>query len=138
MRTSSYADLRSAWRRRALATLAAVAATLVACDTEPRPLQDWREMAGGDAARGSVLFARYGCTSCHTIPGVRQANGKVGPPLTSWSQRRYIAGTAPNTPENLILFIRDPDQIRPGTAMPNVGATERDARNMAAYLYTLR
>jgi cytochrome c1 len=92
---------------------------------------------GGDAGRGERLIARYGCGSCHTIPGVAGATAMVGPPLTDWSERQYIAGTLVNEPENLIRWIRDPDAIEPGTVMPNLGLSEAEARDVAAYLYTL-
>jgi cytochrome c1 len=61
----------------------------------------------------------------------------VGPPLTDWAQRRYIAGLLPNTPENLVKWLRYPQDVEPGTVMPNMDVTEQDARDMAAYLYTL-
>lgn len=80
---------------------------------------------------------RYGCGSCHAIPGVTGAVGTVGPPLTDWSERTYIAGSLLNTPDNLITWIMHPDAIEPGTVMPNLGVAEETARHMAAYLYTL-
>lgn len=95
-------------------------------------------MPGGDAERGEEYIQAYGCTSCHTIPGIPEANALVGPPLTGWAQRVYIAGAVPNTPDNLILWLQDPQQIEPGTAMPDLGVTEQVARDIGAYLYTLR
>ncbi len=68
---------------------------------------------------------------------MRGANGMVRPPLNAWSQRVYIAGQLPNTPANLIGWLQNPQAFRPGSAMPNLGVSETDARNMAAYLYTL-
>ena len=93
---------------------------------------------GGDAHRGRAALRKYGCSSCHTIPGVLGADGLVGPPLTSLGARTYLAGALPNTPENLVRWIRYPQEIRPPNAMPNLGVTEEDGRDMAAYLYTLR
>jgi cytochrome c len=95
-------------------------------------------VAGGDADRGKAAIEMYGCGSCHTIPGIRDATGMVGPPLTMWSRRTYIAGEAPNTPEFLIRWIQVPQAIEPGTAMPNLGVTEGRARDIAAYLYTIK
>jgi cytochrome c len=95
-------------------------------------------VAGGDASRGPALMRAYGCSSCHTIPGVAGADSWVGPPLTHWSRRIYIAGLLPNTPENLVAWIYDPWRIHPESAMPRVGASEAEARHMAAYLFTLR
>ena len=93
---------------------------------------------GGDADRGKTAIAMYGCGSCHTIPGIRTAKGTVGPPLFFWSKRTYIAGQVPNKPDFLIRWIEAPQTIEPGTAMPNLGVSEGTARDIAAYLYTLR
>jgi cytochrome c len=62
----------------------------------------------------------------------------VGPPLTMFARRAYIAGQLPNEPDNLIRWIRDPQAVEPGTAMPSLGVEPAVARDMAAYLYTLR
>ncbi|MGW4967215.1 c-type cytochrome [Nonomuraea sp. NPDC004186] len=78
----------------------------------------------------------YGCASCHTVPGVRDAQGLVGPPLAS-SAPTYIAGVLVNTPSNLQRWIRYPQAVEPGTAMPDLGVTEQDARDIAAYLLSL-
>ena len=93
---------------------------------------------GGDAEQGRVVLREAGCGSCHSIPGVRGARGRVAPPLNFFAERTYIAGQVPNTPENLIQWILEPHSIEPGTAMPDVGLTEEAARDAAAYLYTLR
>lgn len=95
-------------------------------------------MPGGDVQRGRILLQEYGCHSCHHIPGVPGADSYVGPPLTAWAERQYIAGTLSNEPDSLLLWIRFPQAVEPGTAMPNLGVDEQDARDMAAYLYTLR
>ncbi|HSM54632.1 MAG TPA: cytochrome c3 family protein [Candidatus Sulfomarinibacteraceae bacterium] len=91
----------------------------------------------GDPELGAEALDRYGCGSCHTIPGIKGADALVGAPLTAWSERHYIAGSLPNTPSNLVRWIMDPQEIEPGTLMPDLGVTEADARHMAAYLYTL-
>ena len=65
---------------------------------------------------------------------MRQARGKVGPPLTDFAQRSYIAGTASNTPNNLAAWIRRPDSVEPGTVMPTLGVSEQEARDISAYL----
>ena len=95
-------------------------------------------MTGGDPARGPELMRKYGCQSCHTVPGVVGANGLVGPPLAGIASRGYIAGVLPNAPENMRRWIQDPKAVDSLTAMPNVGVTSSDARHIAAYLYTLR
>jgi cytochrome c2 len=93
---------------------------------------------GGDPERGRAMLRKYGCQSCHSIPGVAGANGLVGPPLGGVASRSYIAGVLPNTPEHMMRWIEDPKGVDSLTAMPNVGVTETDARHITAYLYTLR
>jgi len=95
-------------------------------------------VAGGNAERGRDAITAYGCGACHVVPGVRAAQGMVGPPLTAFAGRAYIAGEAPNTANALIRWIMNPQSIEPGTAMPALGVTEAHARDIAAYLYTLR
>jgi cytochrome c len=97
-----------------------------------------QEVTGGDASVGRHLIYAYGCGSCHIIPGVAEAKGTVGPPLTGFASRIYIAGLLVNTPENLFRWVTKPQQIDAGTAMPDLGITERQAHDIAAYLYTLQ
>ena len=66
------------------------------------------------------------------------ARGRVGPPLDGIANRVYIGGVLPNTPENMVSFIRDPQNAAPRTAMPNLGVSEPHARDMVAYLYSLK
>jgi cytochrome c1 len=89
------------------------------------------EMAGS----GRRAIIKYGCGGCHVIPGVRQATGRVGPQLAGFRDQMYIAGVLPNTPENLVDWIREPARHNPRTAMPNLNVTEEEARLIAAYLY---
>ncbi|MEA2779729.1 MAG: putative rane protein [Rhodospirillaceae bacterium] len=95
-------------------------------------------VAGGDSGHGAALIGQYGCGACHVIPGIEAARGMVGPPLTDFSRRIYAAGMLRNTPENLIAWIRDPQRIVPGNVMPAMGISVEDARDIAAYLYTIR
>jgi cytochrome c2 len=95
-------------------------------------------VAGGDDSRGREVLYRYGCGSCHAIPGVMGARGQVGPPLEGIARRAYLGGVLPNTPENMMAWIRHPQKVQPRTAMPDLGVSETDARDMAAYLYRLR
>jgi cytochrome c1 len=62
----------------------------------------------------------------------------VGPPLTRFADRAYIAGQLPNDPQSLIRWIQDPQTVEPGTAMPDLGVGPEVARDMAAYLYSIR
>jgi cytochrome c len=97
-----------------------------------------KDVPGGNVVAGEQAIVKYGCGACHTIPGIRGADTYVGPLLTGYSRRHYIAGTLPNTHENLILWLQNPQAVEPGTVMPNLGLTEIEARDIAAYLYTLR
>lgn len=118
----------------AAATTAAVL-TLAGCGDNARVPQ---RSHVGDAARGAIVIGRSGCGSCHVIPGIMQANGMVGPPLDHFARRTIVAGLLPNTPPNLVHWIRDPQQVVPGNAMPDAGLDEQQARDVAAYLYSLR
>ena len=93
---------------------------------------------GGDPARGRAAIERYGCGTCHTIPGVRGADALVGPPLTQVGGRAYVAGVLTNSPENMIRWIRDPRAVDSLTAMPTLGVSDGEARDIASYLYTLK
>jgi cytochrome c len=124
---------------RALFAIAAVAGTCAltnACG--PARAEPVRAVEGGRAERGPDAIAKYGCGACHTIPGVDGATSLVAPPLTGFAHRIYIAGEVSNTAEHLITWITVPQVIEPGTDMPNLGVTDQEARDIAAYLYTLR
>lgn len=92
---------------------------------------------GGSAERGKAWMEEYGCGGCHEIPGIPGARGRVGPPLGDVTTRLFIAGATENKPSNLIAWIRDPPAVDSSTAMPNVGLNRQQARDVAAYLYTL-
>lgn len=115
--------------------LCAAAAVLAACSSAP-PAPP-AEVSDGNPARGARLIQEYGCGSCHRVPGVDGADGLVGPPLTDFGARSYIAGQVPNTGDNLQRWIRHPQEVEPGTAMPDLGVPALDAKDIAAYLFTL-
>lgn len=123
--------------RRISSWLAAALVVAAACTTVggPAPRGDQDRLA---AERGRELIIEYGCGTCHTIPGVRGADGLVGPPLTAFGDRAYIAGALVNTPENLARWIRDPQSVEPGTVMPDLGVSDDEAASIAAYLHSLR
>lgn len=132
-----HTDRRALPRRLLVPALAAAAAVVVACGGgSGSPLA--RQVAGGNAGAGKRAIQRYGCGSCHYIPGVPGAHAYVGPPLTSWSRRSFVAGVLANTPENLVRWIQNPQQVVPGNDMPEMGVTADDARDIATYLYTLK
>ncbi len=91
-----------------------------------------------DIGRGQLALSQYGCVTCHRIPGVVGANAPVGPPLTDIGARTLLVGALANTPQNMQRWLREPQRISPGSAMPDLGVSERDARDMAAYLATLK
>jgi putative membrane protein len=99
---------------------------------------DTSAVPGGSVARGRQAVEAMGCGACHTISGIPNAHGEVGPPLTGVARRSIIAGELANTPENMMRWIEDPQAVEPRTAMPNLGVTQQSARDIAAYLYTLR
>ena len=123
---------------RRVAAVAAVGAVLSspACGSapsrEPPP-----QVPGGDPQRGAADIERVGCGACHVVPGISRADGTVGPPLTDFSHRGFIAGQLPNTGPNLIRWLLDPQAVEPGTDMPDLNLTETEARDIAAYLFTL-
>ena len=91
-----------------------------------------------DVERGRQALYQHACTACHVIPGVVGGDVYVGPPLKGIASRQFIAGTLLNSPENMARWIMQTQQVKPGTAMPQLGVAERDARDMAGYLATLK
>ena len=125
--------------RRGLALGALLAPLLAAgaCDRHDVK-QQAAMLAQGSPDRGRALIPQYGCGSCHTIPGVSGANSLVGPPLAGIASRAYIAGVLTNEPQHMVEWIEDPPAVDSLTAMPNMHVSDRDAHDIAAYLYTLR
>lgn len=109
-----------------------LAISLAACvsghDTVPH-------VSGGDRERGRAALARHECNVCHVIPGIGGPAAPVGPSLHEYARRPYVAGKFPNEPETLVRWILDPPSMAPQTAMPAIAMPERDARDIAAYLY---
>ncbi len=93
---------------------------------------------GANAQRGRALVREQGCGACHVVPGVSGAVGDVGPRLDRMKHHVYVAGVLPNNPKNLAYWITNPKEVNPRTAMPDLDIDEHDARDMAAYLYSLR
>jgi cytochrome c len=118
----------------ALAGLAALATANIVRDDQTRTATA-ETLTGGDPARAPAIFRRYGCSSCHTIPGIPGADGQVGASLAGLSRRVYIAGVLENRADNLVAWIVSPQTFSPHTAMPNTGISQQDARDLAAYLY---
>jgi cytochrome c len=118
-----------------IVTLATALATAAGC--AGNRVAQAEQLTGGRASEGRHLIYSYGCGSCHIIPGISEATGTVGPPLRGFASRDYIAGVLVNRAPNLFRWLREPQGVDPGNAMPNLGITDQQARDMAAYLYTL-
>ncbi len=106
---------------------------LAACE---RPVPEDEPATGGNPRNGKQLIQQFGCGSCHSIPGVPGATATVAPSLEKIKSRQFLAGRLTNTPENLQKWIRKPRSVDPKTAMPDVGLDEKQARDVAAYLYS--
>jgi cytochrome c len=120
-----------------LGITAAVVFFLSACTGQVSRVPEPLAVSDQSIAKGRRLIASYGCGSCHSIPGIPGADATVAPPLDRFYERHYIAGRLWNTPENLAEWIQNPQAVKPGTGMPNLGVREDEARDMAAYLYHL-
>ncbi|RWZ67996.1 cytochrome c [Labedella populi] len=117
-----------------IALVAALAVTLTtACSSGPAPPG---RSVSGDPERGRAAVLEYGCASCHSLPDVASVDDdSIAPDLHGFDDRDHIAGQIPNRAEELIAWLQDPQSIEPGTLMPDLGVTEQDAQDIAAYLY---
>jgi cytochrome c1 len=114
-----------------------VALLAAGCGSEsPAPRWD-RTIVGADPARGAAAVRARACGACHEIPRIPGARGRVGPSLDGFADRPLIAGVVPNTAGELVAWLRDPPAIQPRTAMPALALSEREAQDIAAFLYTL-
>jgi len=91
-----------------------------------------------DARRGQRALEQHGCASCHAIDGITGDASPVGPPLSGFARRERLPGGGPNTHEQRVRWLLDPSALHPGTAMPDLGLAEQDARDIAAFLATQR
>jgi cytochrome c len=116
----------------------AVFPLLTACGSDPSGATDSAaplpSAARADPLLGQRLITQYQCGSCHAIPGVAAARGRLGPSLQAFGKRSYIAGRVPNHPDALAQWLVAPASLVPDTAMPAMGVSDEEARHMAAYL----
>ncbi|HEX7192063.1 MAG TPA: cytochrome c [Thermoanaerobaculia bacterium] len=117
--------------RAARCALSAFLVLVFACKSREKP------QFSGDANHGKELVAKYGCASCHVIPNV-EPKGMVGPPLQHVASRQIIGGKLPNSPENMMAWLQNPQLADPNNSMPNLGVTPADARDLTAFLETLK
>lgn len=96
-----------------------------------------RALADADPAEGLRLIRSHGCAACHSIPGVAWPKGRTGGALAGVGARPMIAGRLPNQPDVMAAFVREAPSLLPDTGMPPMPLTETEARDVAAYLYTL-
>lgn len=108
---------------------------LTACKPPPDERQ---HMPQANAENGRLVIERVGCAACHAIPGVNWPKGGLGPSLAGFGKQGLIAGQLPNRPDVLARFVREAPALLPGTTMPAMPLNEKEARDVAAYLYTLR
>ena len=118
-----------------VAAVAAASAAGLVFSSRSEDARVARAVTGGDPDRAPAILRRYGCSGCHTIPGIPGADGQVGGSLADIRGRVYVGGVANNTSENLIGWIVAPQRFSPASAMPQTGITEAEARDVAAYLY---
>lgn len=110
-------------------------AALAACNGPPDRTPT---LGNAQASRGQQLVADKGCVACHSFPDVKWPRGGLGPSLENFARQGLIAGRLPNQPGVLMQFVRDAPALVPGTAMPAIQMTDQEARDVTAYLLTLK
>jgi len=118
----------------------AVAIAIGASYDHQQSIEDYAaaQTGGGNPRTGRELISLYGCASCHTIPGIHGADAHVGPPLDHIAIRSYIGVGLRNNPQNMMQWIQHARDLDNHAAMPNLHINQKDARDIAAYLYTLK
>jgi len=151
----TFRSYRAGLHRVVLVGLATVALTLAACAPPPpppapsKPAEAAKPAAAGggggpvagDAANGRTLFTAKGCIACHVAAGVPNATGTIGPSLNGIgdvAKRPTLADGAANSAEHLREWIKDPQKLKPGTMMPNLQLSDKEADDLTALLLTLK
>jgi cytochrome c oxidase subunit 2 len=94
--------------------------------------------SSAQAQAGRRVFMTSQCASCHTIAGT-PAQGTVGPNLSHVASRTTLAGAEiPNTQRWLSAWIRNPQRIKPGDRMPDLGMSSTQISQLVAYLQELK
>jgi mono/diheme cytochrome c family protein len=115
--------------------VAGLAAGVLLWDTVPQGQPN--EALVGDPQVGRALIAESGCVACHRVPGLRAADGDVGPDLEGFARQPLVGGVLPLSQDTLIAWLLDPPSIAPRTDMPDLGLSREQAAHIAAYLLTL-
>src|SRR3954451_3130669 len=90
---------------------------------------------GPGYADGEKLFMMKGCVGCHSLQAVNAPKGMVGPNLANVGARSYIgAGSFKNTDETLARWIQNPQAMKKGVLMPNLGVKPEEAKSLVAFL----
>ena len=108
--------------------------------TEAKPAASGGTVTG-DAANGRTLFTAKGCIACHTAQGVQGATGTIGPNLNGIgdaAKRPTLTDGGRNSPEHIREWIKDPQKLKPGTMMPNLQLSDKEADDLTALLLTLK
>lgn len=92
----------------------------------------------GSTEDGKAVFISKACTGCHTVEGIPQAQGKVGPDLTHQAGRSLIAGTLPRSDENMRKWLSDPLAVKSVALMPNQNLTDDEIDALIVFLQTLK
>lgn len=104
----------------------------------PKPPATAQTTVTSGLENGKLLMQQYGCLTCHIVPGIDGPRGMVGPSLEAFASRPKILDKIPNTDENLVSYLQNPSAIDPQTSMPNLGISAEEAKDIAAYLATLK
>jgi cytochrome c oxidase subunit II len=92
---------------------------------------------GEEAQQGKALFTQLPCVGCHAVRGL--SGGAIGPDLTHFGSRKTLASAMlPNSAENLQRWLVNPQQVKPGALMPNLGLSQDQAKALTAYLLSLK
>ncbi|SHL23562.1 cytochrome c oxidase subunit 2 [Nitrosospira sp. Nsp11] len=77
------------------------------------------------------------CAGCHTVRGTH-ASGQHAPDLTHLNSRRRLAGgLLTNTPEHVMKWVVNAQQLKPGSRMPSMVLSESEKSALALFLSKL-
>lgn len=118
-------------------SLIAILGNLTVLGLHRHPAVPFHDVSQGQIERGRKSIEKFGCGGCHVIPGIPGALGRVGPSLREFHHQTYIAGFLPNRTNYLVEWLKNPQKISPGSAMPDLGVSQQEAEDIATYLYSI-